>query len=110
MSQLPKPQVDQLRAFINLLSTTPGILHDPALSFFRDYLLSMGAKIPPAPEKQEPKPNKSPEPEKINPNKAEEMEQDEEPLDGEPPEEDPESDIELDMSGVIGNSNILSYN
>ena len=67
----------------------------------------MGAKIPPAPEKQEPKPNKSPEPEKINPNKAEEMEQDEERLDGEAPEEDPESDIELDMSGVIGNSDIL---
>ena len=98
MSQLPKPQVDQLQAFVSLLEAKPDILHDPALAFFRDYLIGMGATIPPAPKVQQESPTereKSPEPEEIKPNKDEAMEQDD-------VEEEPESDIELDMTGVIG--------
>ena len=60
MSQLPKAQVDQLQVFITLLKSRPAIIHDPALSFFRDYLVSMGAKLPSPPPKQEKQPSKSP--------------------------------------------------
>ena len=103
MSQLPKPQVDQLKAFISLLQAKPEILHDPALSFFRDYLVSMEANVPKAPPRKEPQPSKSPEPEEVTPNKDEEMEQDE------VVEEEPESDVELDMTGVIGNLDRLLW-
>jgi suppressor of tumorigenicity protein 13 len=95
MSQLPKAQVDQLQAFIGLLQMKPEILHDPAPSNTRDYLLSMEAKLPAAPPKKEEQPSKSPEPEEVTPSKPEEMEQDE------VAEEEPESDVELDMTGVI---------
>ena len=95
MSNLPKAQVEQLQVFITLLQAQPAILHDPALSFFRDYLVSMGAKLPsPPPEEKEP--SKSPEPETIPRKEPEEMEQEE------VVESDPESEVELDMTGVIG--------
>ena len=96
MSQLPKAQVDQLQVFINLLKSRPAIIHDPALSFFRDYLVSMGAKLPSPPPKQEKQPSKSPEPEPVPRSEPEKME--EEPAE----ESEPESDVELDMTGVIG--------
>ena len=94
MSQLPKAQVDQLKEFVTLLKTCPAILHDPGLAFFRDYLVSMGAKVPTPPPQKEP--SKTPEPETVPMKEAEEMEQEE------VVEEEPESDVELDMSGVIG--------
>ena len=51
MSQLPKAQIDQLKAFVTVLQAKPAILHDPGLQFFRDYLVSLGAKLPsPPPE------------------------------------------------------------
>ena len=106
MSQLPKPQVDQLQAFISLLKATPQILHDPALSFFRDYLESMGATLPTPPPKKERQRSKSPEPEEITPNKTEEMEVQED-VEVDVEEEDPESDVELDMTGVIGKWNVM---
>ena len=97
MSQLPKAQVDQLQAFVQVLKAKPDILHDPALSFFREYLVSMGAKLPsPPPPKPEKQPSKSPEPEPVPRNEPEEMEQEE------VVESEPESDVELDMTGVIG--------
>ena len=96
MSQLPKAQVDQLQVFITLLKSRPAIIHDPALSFFRDYLVSMGAKLPSPPPQQEKQPSKSPEPEPVPRSEPEKME--EEPAE----ESEPESDVELDMTGVIG--------
>ena len=96
MSQLPKAQVDQLQAFVTVLKAKPDILHDPALSFFREYLVSMGAKLPSPPPKPEKQPSKSPEPEPVPSKEPEEMEQEE------VVESEPESDVELDMTGVIG--------
>ena len=66
----------------------PQVLHNPELAFFSDYLLSMGASLPPKPE---PKQQKEPSPAAPPPTKEEEMEV----------ESEPESDVELDMEGVI---------
>ena len=47
MSALPKAQVDQLKLFVQMLKSKPDILHDPALDFLRDFIVSMGGTIPP---------------------------------------------------------------
>ena len=89
---LPKSAVDQLKGFISLCKSKPEMIHNEELTFFKEYLLSMGATLPPAPPKED-KPSK-PEPEAKAPPAAEpetEMEVESE-----------ESDVELDMDGVIG--------
>src|SRR5262245_60777047 len=37
-------------SLLQLLNKDPAILHDDRLGFFRQYLISLGAKIPPKPE------------------------------------------------------------
>ncbi|XP_020584111.1 TPR repeat-containing thioredoxin TDX isoform X2 [Phalaenopsis equestris] len=39
-------KVAQLRAFVSHCKSDPSFLHDPSLGFFRDYLDSIGARIP----------------------------------------------------------------
>ena len=98
--QLPKSAVDQLKGFISLCKSKPEIIHNEELTFFREYLLSMNATLPPKPtggeaaggseKKQEtPKPASQP--------------SQEEPVEMEVESE--ESDVELDMEGVIGDPN-----
>nr|CAD1843559.1 unnamed protein product [Ananas comosus var. bracteatus] len=41
-------KVKELRHFVELCKKNPAILSDPSISFFREYLESMGAKLPPA--------------------------------------------------------------
>jgi hypothetical protein len=41
MSFLPKPQLDQLKAFVGVLKAKPDALHDPALAFFKEYLVTL---------------------------------------------------------------------
>ena len=96
MSQLPKAQIDQLKAFVTVLQAKPAILHDPGLQFFRDYLVSLGAKLPSPPPEAKKEPSKSPEPEPVPQKEPEKMEEEE------VVESDPESEVELDMTGVIG--------
>merc|ERR1711953_723454 len=82
----------QLQQFIAAMKAKPDILHHPDLAFFKEYLESLGATIPPKSEKKESSPK--PEEEKA----ATKDEPVEEPI--EEPEEE-ESDVELDMNGVI---------
>ena len=97
--QLPKSAVDQLKGFISLCKSKPEIIHNEELTFFREYLLSMGANLPPKPEgetaggekKQQETPTPTPEAAKEEPAEME--------------VESEESDVELDMSGVIGDPN-----
>lgn len=68
-------QVTLLRQFIEICKQNPAILHEPKLSFYKDYLerqrflfikcanLSLGAKIPPAPHAEPKEKVKTPEPE-----------------------------------------------
>ncbi|CAK8579775.1 unnamed protein product [Lathyrus sativus] len=46
-------KVGELKEFIEACKSNPCLLHTPSLSFFKSYLLSLGANIPPQP-KQEP--------------------------------------------------------
>ena len=96
---MPKSAVDQLKGFISLCKSRPEIIHNEELAFFRDYLLSMGATLPPKPEggaapDAGKKPDSKPAPEPAK----------EEPAEMEVEESD-ESDVELDMEGVIGDPN-----
>ena len=89
---LPKAAVDQLKGFITLCRSKPEVIHNEELSFFKDYLVSMGANLPPKP-KESPKETKT---EESKPSSAAEEQ------DVEMEVESEESDVELDMTGVIG--------
>ena len=89
---LPKAALDQLKGFITLCKSKPEVLHNEELSFFSDYLLSMGASLPPKPEQ------KQKEAQKEEPKESAKVEE----PDVEMEVESEESDVELDMDGVIG--------
>lgn len=94
MAPFSKEQLDELKAFIDFCKANPEMLLTPELSFFKDYLEGLGANLPKEPNtpKEEEKPKE---------------ESKEEEMPAEPPnveevvEEEEESDIELDISGVI---------
>eukprot|EP00292_Cryptomonas_paramecium_P034464 CAMPEP_0113710516 /NCGR_PEP_ID=MMETSP0038_2-20120614/30201_1 /TAXON_ID=2898 /ORGANISM="Cryptomonas paramecium" /LENGTH=311 /DNA_ID=CAMNT_0000636583 /DNA_START=11 /DNA_END=944 /DNA_ORIENTATION=+ /assembly_acc=CAM_ASM_000170 len=44
--------VHALKTAVEVLKASPELLHTPELAFFKEYLVSMGAKIPPAKEKK----------------------------------------------------------
>ena len=41
-------KLNQLKQFVEQCKSNPSILSDPSLSFFRDYIENLGAKLPPA--------------------------------------------------------------
>lgn len=92
---LPAESIVQLKAFISLVRKTPHILHTPQLAFFKEFIESFGGVIPFASEKPE-----STEKPFFENAKSE-------PKVEEPEEEDVESDVELDNTGVIGLLNCL---
>jgi suppressor of tumorigenicity protein 13 len=87
-------QLAQLNGFINCCQNDPKILHSPDLAFFKNYIESLGGKIPETSSETE---FESPKPDIPEPKKAKEPEPK-----PEPEAESEESDIELDNSGVIG--------
>jgi suppressor of tumorigenicity protein 13 len=91
MSKLPDQQVNELKAFVSILKQNPTLLHTPQLAFFKHYVESLGATIPPlSSESEKPEPKPAPPPPSAEPEtKVEE-------------EDEVESDIELDMEGVVG--------
>ena len=90
---LPKAALDQLKGFITLCQSQPAVLHNEELAFFRDYLLTMGASLPPKPaSKSEPKKEASQAGAATPPPEPEETME----------VESEESDVELEMDGVIG--------
>jgi len=91
---LPKAALDQLKGFITLCRANPNVLHKPDLAFFKDYLVSMGATLPPKTEDEPPTEEKKT---YTAPPKAESTSKD----DVEDMEMSEESDVELDMDGVI---------
>uniref|UniRef100_A0A1I8E9T6 TPR_REGION domain-containing protein n=1 Tax=Wuchereria bancrofti TaxID=6293 RepID=A0A1I8E9T6_WUCBA len=76
-------QVELLRQFVNICKSNPAILHEPRFKFYRDYLESLGAKLPPSSSE-----TKSSEPTGHN---------EEIPI----KQAESEDELELDMSGVI---------
>uniref|UniRef100_A0A2K6AG84 STI1 domain-containing protein n=1 Tax=Mandrillus leucophaeus TaxID=9568 RepID=A0A2K6AG84_MANLE len=75
-------KVNELRAFVKMCKQDPSILHTEEMRFLREWVESMGGKVPPATQKA----------------KSEENTTEEKP-DNEPSSE--ESDLEIDKEGVI---------
>merc|ERR1719421_1983092 len=46
MAFMDKDKIDALKQFVKLVKEEPGVLEMPQLHFFRDFILSWGAKIP----------------------------------------------------------------
>jgi suppressor of tumorigenicity protein 13 len=46
--------IQALKTSVDVLKANPELLHTPELSFFKEYLQSFGAKIPPPPNEQKP--------------------------------------------------------
>ena len=98
---LPKSAVDQLKGFISLCKSKPEMIHNEELTFFREYLLSMGATLPPVPSKGDQGGCCGSKPESgCGANAA--APPPKEPEKEEMEVESEESDVELDMDGVIG--------
>ena len=51
-------QISELKQFVNLLQLHPEFLHDEKLSFFKEYIISLGGTIPEI-KKEEPKPTET---------------------------------------------------
>lgn len=88
--KFPEKQLTELRAFVTLIKSQPEILHQPELEFFKSYIESIGGVIPAVKTTNEPKSC----PFSGKPKESEKMEEEEDEL--------VESDVELDVSGVIG--------
>ena len=57
-SKMDTTQVALLREFVKVVAGKPEILHLPELAFFKEWLLKLGANIPPLPEPDvKPKPS-----------------------------------------------------
>lgn len=97
MSAPSSDQLKQLQAFVELCKANPSILHLNEFKFFKDYIESLGGKVPAAagsagPQRTPtaPKPEPKVEPEPV------------------PEVESEESEVELDNEGVIGNISNLT--
>ncbi|KAK2960731.1 putative Hsc70-interacting protein [Blattamonas nauphoetae] len=75
---LPEKQINELKLFLSQVQANPAILDLPDLKFFKDFLLSWGAKIPtPPPPQPKPEPKSEPPPKQAEPEKEETMQKDE---------------------------------
>lgn len=83
-------QTELLKQFVNACKKNPAILHQPRFAFYKEYLESLGAKLPPIPAEEEEVKPEIEEHSAPNPSGGEE----EEPMEDLP-------ELELDMSGVI---------
>nr|CAH7750371.1 unnamed protein product [Callosobruchus chinensis] len=85
---ISKEALVQLKQFIDICKSTPAILHLPELIFFREFIESLGGKIPNPPRMSAGPKVEVPEEPTAKP--AEE-----------PVESDTESELELDMTGCV---------
>ena len=92
MSAPSSEQLKQLQAFVELCKANPSILHLNEFKFFKDYIESLGGRVPAGATGPKSAPSASkPEPKVFEP----------EP---EPEVESEESEVELDNEGVIGST------
>ena len=76
-SKMDTAQVALLKEFVRVVSAKPEILHLPEMGFFKEWLLKLGANIPPIQKPAEkakppePEPEPKPEPELIDPDDME---------------------------------------
>ncbi|CAK7355787.1 unnamed protein product [Dovyalis caffra] len=89
-------KLSELKQFIEQCKSNPSILADPSLSFFRDYLESLGAKLPASAHKDHDSKSKSYVAEESDEEMEEKEESQVEPQVEEEEDEIIESDVELD--------------
>ncbi|KAK4029229.1 hypothetical protein OUZ56_022237 [Daphnia magna] len=89
--KIPEKQLTELRAFVTLLKSQPSLLQQPELQFLKEYIESLGGKVPACEIPKTEIPKSCPAHES---HKASVPAEDEEP-------ELVESDVELDQTGVI---------
>jgi suppressor of tumorigenicity protein 13 len=96
MSKLPftAEHLSQLKGFVYFCTNDPKILQNPELAFFKNYIESLGGRIPTTVSETNFESPKMDKPEARKENEPETKQ--------EPEVESEESDIELDSSGVIG--------
>lgn len=83
-------QLKQLKEFVESCKACPSILHMPELAFYKEWIESLGAVIPPPPKKQE------------QPKATSEQQSPPKPPTPKPAEpESEESDLDIDDTGVI---------
>ncbi|GAB2292631.1 hypothetical protein Dimus_026868 [Dionaea muscipula] len=51
---MEESELGELKQFIDRCKSNPSILHNPSLAFFKSYLQSLGARIPPLPNSVRP--------------------------------------------------------
>uniref|UniRef100_A0A2K6AG38 Hsp70-interacting protein N-terminal domain-containing protein n=1 Tax=Mandrillus leucophaeus TaxID=9568 RepID=A0A2K6AG38_MANLE len=85
-------KVNELRAFVKMCKQDPSILHTEEMRFLREWVESMGGKVPPATQKAKSEENTTEE--KPDSKKVEEDLKADEPS-------SEESDLEIDKEGVI---------
>uniref|UniRef100_A0A8C9Q594 STI1 domain-containing protein n=1 Tax=Spermophilus dauricus TaxID=99837 RepID=A0A8C9Q594_SPEDA len=85
-------KVRELRAFVKMCKQDPSVLHTEEMRFLREWVESMGGKVPPATHK--PKSEENTKEEKTDSKKSEENIKRDEPS-------SEESDLEIDNEGVI---------
>lgn len=94
MSAFTSDQLKQLQAFVEVCRIKPDILHMDEFKFFKDFIESLGGKIP----------TSSAGPKSFVPNPEPKAEAPQTESEAKPAEEsDEESDVEIDNQGVIGN-------
>lgn len=89
-----KEQLAPLKVFTDLCMKNPQLLHLPDLTFVKEFIENFGGTVPKTKEDETPKTKIPTEPTTNEP----------ENLDNSDPESD-ESDLELDLTGVVGNNN-----
>jgi len=91
--------VAQLKNLVKTFEESPELLHDPKIGFFRTWLESLGARIPPPPKKEEDTDEEMPDLEETPAKQAESApkEPEPEPMEEEEPEEKDPDVIEGDV-------------
>lgn len=100
----PKKVAQQLKALAQQCMDNPSLLHDPKLSCIKELIEHYGGKIPESEKSNQPDPTAD---ECRAESKFEEPQSTAEPESES--EESEESDLELDMTGVIGSYLCLCY-
>jgi len=99
-----KEQITLLKQFVLACKSNPQFLNENELSFFREWLQSLGAKIPPPVEKESTEePSAEPKVEETPDSKPDTKDPEPEPAQEEQEsEEEPESDLDLEeLDGII---------
>jgi suppressor of tumorigenicity protein 13 len=105
-------KVAQLREFVGICQARPAVLHLPELAFFKEWLLTLSAKLPPAPSTEpQPQPQSMADEDREPPSPPSSDDEETPPKKTEPPpqaqtkepspKEESEEELEMDTEGTV---------